>query len=125
MRAMKGTRPVALAALFALAFAALLPFTASARMLVSDGPVEHCHRLNVDSVIDPDPAAPEGPSQPRKASCPFCTFAAAAAPAAPPAVPCFIPLDAGTAPAPHAAEPPCGTEVVLPLARAPPRARSA
>jgi hypothetical protein len=115
MRAMKGTRTVARLALCALAFAALLPLTASARMLASDGPVEHCHRLNVDSIIDPDPLAPEGPSQPRKASCPLCAFAAAGAPAAPPSIPCFIPLDAGTAPA----------EVALPLARAPPHAHRA
>lgn len=125
MRAMKGTRSVARLALFALGFAALLPLLASARMLVADGPVEHCHRLNIDSVIDTDPAAPEGPSQPRKASCPFCTFAAAASPSPPSVLPCFIPVDLGFAPGPHAAETPCGTEVELPLSRAPPeRARA-
>ena len=120
MRAMKGTRSVASLALFALGFAALLPFLASARMLATDGPVEHCHRLNIDSVIDTDPAAPEGPSQPRKASCPFCTFAAAAAPSAALPVPCFIPIDAGITRHPYAAETPSGTEVQLPLSRAPP-----
>src|SRR5687768_14916829 len=98
MRAMKGTRSVASLALFALGFAALLPFLASARMLVADGPVEHCHRLNVDSVIDTDPAAPEGPSQPRKTSCPFCTFAAAASPPAQQPLPSFIPVDSTAAP---------------------------
>ena len=120
MRAMKGTRTAATLALFALGFAALLPFLASARMLVADGPVEHCHRLNIDSVIDTDPAAPDGPSQPRKGPCPFCTFAAGAAPSAPPAVPCFIPIDAGITRHPYAAETPSGTEVQLPLSRAPP-----
>ena len=120
MRPMNRLRPVARAAIFALAFASLLPFLASARMLVAGGAVEHCHRLNVDSVIDTDPAAPEGPSQPRKGPCPFCTFAAAAPPSAQLPVPCFIPLDAGIAPDPYEARAPAGIEVALPLARAPP-----
>jgi len=121
MRAMKGARSTAAKlALFALGFAALLPFLASARMLVADGPVEHCHRLNIDSIIDTDPAAPEGPSQPRKASCPFCTFAAAAAPPAQQPVPTFIPVDAGATPDRYSAPTPFGTEVELPLSRAPP-----
>ena len=124
MRPMKN-RPAALVALFALAFASLLPFLASARMLVADGPVEHCHRLNIDSILDTDPAAPDGPSQPRKASCPFCSFAALGSPAAPPPVPCFVPFDAGTTADPHAAEAPTGTEVQLPLSRGPPRAARA
>ena len=116
-------RGIARLAAFALAFAALLPFTASARMLMADGPVEHCHRLNIDSIIDMDPAAPEGPSQPRKVSCPFCALAmAAAAPAAQAPLPCFVPLDAGVAPAPFAAETPFGIEVEIPLSRAPPAA---
>ena len=123
MRPMKRSRPAAFVALFALAFAALLPFTASARMLMADGPVEHCHRLNIDSIIDMDPAAPEGPSQPRKVSCPFCALAmGAAAPAAATPLPCFVPLDAGLAPAPFSAETPFGVEVELPLSRAPPAA---
>lgn len=106
-----------------MAWAALLPFSAAARMLVSDVPVEHCHRLNVESVIDTDPMAPEGPSQPRKASCPFCALAMATpAPATAMPLPCFVPLDAGILPAPFAAETPFGIEVDLPLSRAPPAA---
>ena len=122
MSAMKRHRPTAYAALLALAFASLLPFLASARMLVSDGPVEHCHRLNIDSVIDPDPAAPEGPSQPRKGPCPFCTFAAAAPPGTQLPIPSFVPFDSGATPDPYAAPPPCGVEVELPMSRAPPGA---
>lgn len=120
MRAMNGTRFAARLALFALGFAALLPFLASARMLVADGPVEHCHRLNIDSIIDPDPAAPEGPSQPRKGPCPFCTFALAASPPAQQPLPTFVPVDTGPAPDRYVAPTPFGTEVELPLSRAPP-----
>jgi len=85
-------RRIAFLALLAMAWAALLPFTASARMLLSDGPVEHCHRLSIDSVIDPDPVAPEGPSQPRKATCPFCASGVAAAPPPHVVVPAFVAL---------------------------------
>ena len=121
MRAMT-RRKTAYLALFAMAWAALLPFTASARMLLADGPVEHCHRLSIDSVIDADPVAPEGPSQPRKATCPFCASAPGAAPPAPLALPCFLPFDAGCASAPFIAAAPCGLEVQIPLSRAPPAA---
>ena len=91
-------------------------------MLASDVPVEHCHRLNIDSVIDTDPMAPEGPSQPRKASCPFCFMAAAAAPATQLPLPCFVPIDHGLARDPYAAEAPYGVEVEIPLSRGPPGA---
>ena len=119
---MNRRRLVGWLALLAMAWAAMLPFTASARMLASDGPVEHCHRLSIDSVIDPDPAAPEGPSQPRKASCPFCASAVAAAPPAPIAVPCFVPFQIGSAAGPFVAPTPFGIEVEIPLSRAPPAA---
>ena len=120
MRPMKRLRPVARAALFALAFASLLPFLASARMLVADGPVEHCHRLNIDSILDTDHAAPEGPSQPRKVTCPFCASAVVAPPASPPQMPGFVAIDFGTIafafhPAEHS-----GAPVFLPPSRAPP-----
>ena len=116
-------RSIARLAAFVLAFSALLPLLASARMLVVDGPVEHCHRLNIDSILDTDPAAPEGPSQPRKVSCPFCAASmAAAAPSAPTPLPCFVAVDAGVAHAPYSAETPFGIEVELPLSRAPPAA---
>ena len=95
MRPMTRSRPAAFVALFALAFASLLPFAASARMLLADGPAEHCHRLNIDSIIDPDPAAPEGPSQPRKHSCPFCASAVVAPPSSPPSLPEFVRVGAG------------------------------
>ena len=120
MRPMRRSRLAAIVALFALAFASLLPFTASARMLLADGPVEHCHRLNIDSIIDPDPAAPEGPSQPRKATCPFCASAVAAPPAAPAPMPGFVAIDFGfVAPVFHPA-PRAGAPVRLPPSRAPP-----
>jgi hypothetical protein len=113
---------VAWLAILGMAWAALLPFTASARMLVADGPVEHCHRLSIESVIDPDPMAPEGPSQPRKASCPFCASAVVAAPPAPMVVPCFVPFKIASAAGPFAAPTPLGIEVEIPLSRAPPAA---
>lgn len=121
MRRINRSRPAALAALFALAFASLLPLLASARMLVADGPVEHCHKLNIDSIIDTDPASPEGPSQPRKVTCPFCASAVVAPPASPLLVPGFVAVDFGAVastfhPAPHA-----GAPVHLPQSRAPPR----
>ena len=115
-------RRTAFLALVAMAWAALLPFTASARMLVADGPVEHCHRLSIDSVIDTDPVAPEGPSQPRKATCPFCASAVAAAAPAPIAIPCFVPLRIRGSGDPFCAPTPLGTEVAIPLSRAPPAA---
>jgi hypothetical protein len=116
-------RSIARLAAFAMAFAALLPLLASARMLATDAEVHHCHRLNVDSVVDTDPAAPEGPSQPRKVSCPFCSPAMAAAPPVTAALlPHFIPLDAGVRAAFRASEAPVGTEVQLPSSRAPPAA---
>jgi hypothetical protein len=120
MRAMKGLRPAALAALFALAFSSLLPFLASARMLVADGPVEHCHKLNIDSILDPDPASPEGPSQPRKVTCPFCASAVVAPPGSPPPMPGFVSFDFGiVAPTYHPASH-SGAPVRLPPSRAPP-----
>jgi hypothetical protein len=109
-------------AVFAMAFAALLPFSASARMLLFDGPVEHCHRLSIDAAIDLDPAAPEGPSQPRKGPCPFCASAPDMGPPARLPVPGFIALDTGTAPSPFVSDTPFGIEVEIPLSRAPPAA---
>ena len=123
MRGMNRLRSVTWLALLAMAWAALLPFTAAARMLVADGPVEHCHKLSIDAAIDPDPAAPEGPSQPRKGPCPFCSFGVAAAPPAPLAVPGFVPFDVGSASGPYVAVTPFGIEVEIPLSRAPPAAR--
>ena len=122
MRAMSRRMVTARIALFAMAFAALLPFAASARMLLADGPVEHCHRLSIDAAIDPDPAAPEGPSQPRKGPCPFCGSAPGMAPPAQPPVPCFVALDSCSAAGPFVSATPCGIEVEIPLSRAPPAA---
>jgi hypothetical protein len=122
MRAMSRRMVTARIALFAMAFAALLPFSASARMLLSDGPVEHCHRLSIDAVIDPDPAAPEGPSQPRKGPCPFCASAPGMAPPAQPPMPCFVALDTDISAGPFVAATPFGIEVEIPLSRAPPAA---
>jgi hypothetical protein len=122
MHAMIRNRLVASIALLAIAFSALLPFTAAARMLAADGPVEYCHRLSIDSVHDTDPMAPEGPSQPRKATCPFCASAVAAAPPAPLPLPCFVPMDAGVASSPYSAPTPTGIEVEIPLSRGPPAA---
>lgn len=122
MRCMKRSRTATLAALFALAFASLLPFLASARMLVADGPVEHCHKLNIDSIIDTDPASPEGPSQPRKVPCPFCASPVAAPPASPPPMPGFAAIDFGTVTATFHALPHAGAHVHLPPSRAPPAA---
>ena len=122
MRAMSRRLVIARIALFAMAFAALLPFSASARMLLSDGPVEYCHRLSIDAAIDPDPAAPDGPSQPRKGPCPFCASAPGMAPPAPLPLPCFVALDAGSAAQPFVSETPFGLEVEIPLSRAPPAA---
>lgn len=113
-------RITATLALLAMAWAALLPFTASARMLVADGPVEHCHKLSIDSVIDRDPASPEGPSQPRKAYCPFCASAAPAAPASPLALPCFIARDLGEAAVPREVAPLVVFPRALPPSRGPP-----
>ena len=122
MRTVRSLQQTALAALFALAFASLLPFLASARMLVADGPVEHCHRLNIDSIIDTDPMAPEGPSQPRKATCPFCASAVVAPPASPPPMPGFVAIAFGTATSPFHSVPHSGAPVFLPPSRAPPPA---
>jgi hypothetical protein len=120
MRAMNRRRLVGWLALLAMAWAALLPFTASARMLFSDGPVEHCHRLSIDSVIDTDPVAPEGPSQPRKATCPFCASAAFAVPPPTIPLPVFVFRDLGAA-APSLYPPDfSGNAVALPPSRAPP-----
>jgi hypothetical protein len=115
-------RRYAFVALFAMAWAALLPFTAAARMLIADAPTEFCHKLSIDSAIDPDPASPDGPSQPRKGPCPFCASAAPAAPAAPLPLPCFVAFQVGVAAGPYAAPTPSGTEVEIPLSRAPPSA---
>ena len=122
MRAMTRIRRVALLALLAMAWSALLPFAAAARMLWAEAPTEFCHKLSIDSAIDPDPAAPEGPSQPRKAACPFCASAAPAAPAAPLPLPTFVAFHVGDATGPFAAPTPSGLEVEIPLSRAPPRA---
>ncbi len=122
MRAMNPRLVTARIAIFAMAFAALLPFSASARMLLADGPVEHCHRLSIDAAVDPDPAAPDGPSQPRKGPCPFCASASGMAPPAQPPVPGFVALDAGTLPGPFVSDTPFGIEVEIPLSRAPPAA---
>ena len=122
MRAMNRLRRTAILAILAMAWAALLPFTAAARMLVSDGPVEHCHRLSIDSVIDPDPASPEGPSQPRKAQCPFCASAAVGAPPAPLPVPRFVAFDFGLEAIVYSAPARTGLEVEIPLSRGPPAA---
>ena len=119
---MNRLRSVARIAILAMAWAALLPFSASARMLAIDGPVEHCHKLSIDGATDPDPANSDGPSQPRKVSCPFCAAAAAATAPAPVALPCFVRAEGGAAAPPHVAPPPCGTEVALPLSRGPPAA---
>lgn len=117
---MKRRPAIAFVALLGMAWAALLPFTASARMLMADGPVEHCHKLNIDSIIDSDLAAPDGPSQPRKAKCPFCASAVVAAPASPPPMPGFVAIDFGfIAPVFHSA-PHAGAPVQLPPSRAPP-----
>ena len=118
---MERLRNVARIALLAMAWSALLPFAASARMLAVDGPVEHCHKLSIDGASDPDPINSDGPSQPRKASCPFCAAAVATSPPAAPAFPCFVAVDAGAATPPYIAAAPCGTEVALPLSRGPPR----
>ena len=122
MHAMNRNRLVASIALLAIAFSALLPFSAAARMLAMDGPVEYCHRLSIDSVLDTDPMAPEGPSQPRKASCPFCASAVAAAPPAPLPIPCFVAIEAGAASPTYSAPTPSNIEVELPLSRGPPAA---
>src|SRR6187401_1448658 len=121
MRAMTRRR-TAFLALLAMAWAALLPFTASARMLLSDGPVEHCHRLSIDSVVDPDPVAPEGPSQPRKATCPFCASGVAAAPPPHVVVPAFVALRVAGEADHFSAPTPLGIEVEIPSSRAPPAA---
>ena len=121
---MKHKRLPAFVALLAMAWAALLPFSAAARMLLTEAPTEFCHKLSIESAIDPDPASPDGPSQPRKAACPFCASAAPAAPAAPLPLPCFVPFAIGFAEGPYAAPTPSGLEVEIPLSRAPPRAAS-
>ena len=118
---MTRTRRIAFLALLAMAWSALLPFTAAARMLLSDGPVEHCHRLSVGSAIyDADPTAPEGPSQPRKGPCPFCASAVFAPPASAPPLPDFVRLDAGIRVVAHLAPDPISRERTLPPSRAPP-----
>jgi hypothetical protein len=117
---MRDRRGIALVALFAMAFAGLLPFLASARMLVADGPVEHCHRLSIDAMLDPDPAAPEGPSQPRKATCPFCASAVVAPPSSPPPLPGFVAIGFVAARAALPASRRTGAPVPLPPSRAPP-----
>jgi hypothetical protein len=122
MRAMSRRQATARIALLAMAFAALLPFSAAARMLLSDGPVEHCHRLSIDAAMDTDPAAPEGPGQPRKGPCPFCASAPGMAPPAPLPMPGFVALDAGAAAGPFVSATPFGIEVEIPLSRAPPAA---
>jgi hypothetical protein len=125
MPAMSRPRRAAFIALLGMAWAALLPFTAAARMLVSDAPVEHCHRLNIDSVADPDPVAADGPSQPRKAKCPYCASAVVAPPASPPPMPGFVRLAVGID-APQVFLPSLQrTAVVVPPSRAPPASSSA
>jgi hypothetical protein len=118
----RALRRYAILALLGMAWSALLPFSAAARMLLTHAPTEFCHKLSIESAIDPDPASPEGPSQPRKASCPFCASAAPAAPANPLPLPCFVAFQVGVASGPYAAPTPSGLEVEIPLSRAPPGA---
>lgn len=119
---MSRLRRYAILALLGMAWSALLPFSAAARMLLTEAPTEFCHKLSIDSAIDPDPASPDGPSQPRKAACPFCASAAPAAPAAPLPLPCFVAFALGVSAGPYEAPAPSGTEVEIPLSRAPPGA---
>jgi hypothetical protein len=117
---MRDRRGIAQVALFAMAFAALLPFLASAHMLAAGEPLHHCHRLSIDAMLDPDPAAPEGPSQPRKATCPFCASAVVAPPSSPPPLPGFVAIGFAPAAATRPSPRRTGAPVPLPPSRAPP-----
>lgn len=120
MPVMSRSRLIASIAAFAMAFAALLPFTAAARMLLVDHPVEYCHQLAITAKGDHQPSHDDAPAEPRKRYCPFCASAVVAPPASPPPLPGFVSLDAGIVSVVFVATPPFGVELALPPSRAPP-----
>jgi hypothetical protein len=120
MRAMRRTRPIALLAILAVAWVALLPFTAAARLLLADEPVPYCHRLSVTPQDPSDPAEPGAPAKARKGICPFCSSSVLAAAATPLPIPSFVPFALGLVREPFCAAVPYGVEVEIPLSRAPP-----
>ena len=111
-------RRTAALALLGMAWAALLPFTSAAHLLLADEPVPYCHQLSV--APDDDEGTPPAPGKPSKGPCPFCSSGVTAAPAQPLPVPCFDPIALGIEAPAYSAPVPVGIEVELPLARAPP-----
>jgi hypothetical protein len=110
-------RRTAALALLGMAWAALLPFTSAAQLVLADEPVPYCHQF---SLVPDEGGAPDTPAKPPKGPCPFCSSSVTAAPIQPLPVPCFEPIALGIEAPAYFAPVPAGIEVALPLARAPP-----